>query len=109
VFSVVGLKIGKPLCRENLVNKYCVAIKFNAIKKNTIFLGYTFEVVQNGVITRMIHYQPIEFMGARHTKSSGHSYERFKRLSLKIGDVISVEYTNDVMPYVNKMDIERNR
>lgn len=109
VLSFYDPQIRKTLGRENSVNKYSVAIKFNAIKKNTIFLGYTFEVGQNGVITPMIHYQPIEFMGARHTKSSGHSYERFKRLSLKIGDVISVEYTNDVMPYVNKMDIERNR
>lgn len=109
VLSFYDPEIRKKLGRENSVNKYSVAIKFNAIKKNTIFLGYTFEVGQNGVITPMIHYQPIEFYGARHSKSSGHSYERFKNLSLKVGDIISVEYTNDVMPYVTALDITQNR
>lgn len=109
VLSFYDPSIRKRLGRKNSVNKYSVAIKFNAIKKNTIFLGYTFEVGQNGVITPMIHYQPIEFLGARHVKSSGHSYERFKNLALKVGDVISVEYTNDVMPYVFAIpELQRN-
>lgn len=109
VLSFYDPSIRKRLGRKNSVNKYSVAIKFNAIKKNTIFLGYTFEVGQNGVITPMIHYQPIEFLGARHVKSSGHSYERFKNLALKVGDIISVEYTNDVMPYVFAIpELQRN-
>ncbi len=109
VLSFYDPKIRKLLGRENSVNKYSMAIKFNAEKKNTMFLGYTFEVGQNGVITPMIHYQAIEFMGARHTKSSGHSYERFKNLALKVGDIVSVEYRHDVMPYVSALDIQKNR
>ena len=86
-----------------------MAIKFNAIKKETTFLGYSYTIGQNGMITPMIHYNPVEFLGTIHTKSSGHSYERFKKLGLRKGDIITVEYTNDVMPYVKKPDIEANR
>jgi NAD-dependent DNA ligase len=57
----------------------------------------------------MIHYSPVEFNGTIHPKSSGHSYNRFKELALRYGDLISVKYQNDVMPYVNKYDCEANR
>lgn len=109
VLSFYDPKLRKLLGRENYVNKYSVAIKFNAMKKNTIFLGYTFEIGQNGVITPMLHYQPVEFMGAIHTKSSANSLDRFNKLGLREGDIISVEYVNDVIPYATKPDIEVNR
>ena len=101
-------KINK-LGRENSVNKWSTAIKFNPMKHQTTFLGYTYTVGQSGVVTPMIHYNPVEFYGGIHTKSSGHSYKRFNELGLRKGDLIDVTYTNDVMPYVTKPDIEPNR
>lgn len=101
-------KIAK-LGRENSVNKYSIAIKFNPMKHQTTFLGYTYTIGQSGVVTPMIHYNPVEFYGGIHTKSSGHSYKRFKELGLRKGDIIEVTYTNDVMPYVTKPDIAPNR
>lgn len=97
------------LGRENSVNKYSIAIKFNPMKHQTTFLEYTYTIGQSGVITPMIHYNPVEFYGGIHTKSSGHSYKRFNELKLRKGDLIDVTYTNDVMPYVTKPDIEPNR
>ena len=99
----------KALGRENSVNKYSMAIKFNPMKHQTTFLGYTYTIGQSGVVTPMIHYNPVEFYGGIHTKSSGHSYKRFNELGLRKDDLIDVTYTNDVMPYVTKPDIEPNR
>ena len=90
------------LGRENSVNKFSIAIKFTALKKQTKFLGYTYTVGQDGTITPMIHYQPVVFFGTVHDKASGHSYARFKQLQLRPNDIIDVEYTNDVMAYVTK-------
>lgn len=109
VLSYIEPDLIDALGRENSVNKYSVAIKFNAMKKQSIFTGYTYTIGQNGVVTPMIHYNPVEFYGGIHTKSSGHSYKRFKELGLRIGDIIDIEYTNDVMPYVTKPDIDHNR
>lgn len=92
----------RKLGRENFVNKFSMAVKFNPLKKQTTFRGYTYTVGQDGSITPMIHYDPVEFYGTIHPKSSGHSYARFKELDLHIGDIIDVEYMNDVMPYVSK-------
>ena len=108
VISYRDPEIIKALGRENSINKYSMAIKFNPLSREAIFTGYTFTVGQDGVVTPMIHYTPVEFIGTIHTKSSGHSYKRFMDLGLKIGDIIQVEYTNDVMPYVTKPPVDHN-
>lgn len=108
VVSYLDEDIRQALGRKNYINKYSMAVKFDPIQKQTVFLGYTFEVGQNGQITPMIHYNPVEFVGTIHTKSSGASYERFMNLGLRVGDIITVTYVNDVMPYVSKYECEHN-
>lgn len=109
VVSYADQTIREQLGRTNSVNNYSIAIKFNPLKKQTIFIGYDYTVGQTGIITPMIHFEPIEFFGTIHNKASGHSYAGFKDLSLRIGDMIDVEYMNDVMAYVTKPDNEHNR
>ena len=108
VISYRDPKIIEALGRENSINKYSMAIKFNTLIREAVFLGYSYTVGQDGIITPMIHYTPVEFYGTIHTKSSGHSYNRFMELGLKKGDIVQVEYTNDVMPYVTKPIIDHN-
>ena len=108
VISYRDPKIIQALGRENSINKYSMAIKFNPLVREAIFTGYTYTIGQNGVVTPMIHYTPVEFYGTIHTKSSGHSYKRFKDLNLRIGDILSIEYTHDVMPYVSKAEVSSN-
>lgn len=102
VIHYVDQNIRNALGRINSVNQYSIAIKFNPMVKETVFRGYTYSIGQNGVITPLAHYDPIEFLGTIHTKSSCHSFGRFKELSLAIGDVVEVAYVNDVMPYLSR-------
>lgn len=109
VVSYTDENLRAKLGRQNFINKYSMAVKFPALRKETIFIGYTYEVGQHGQITPMIHYNPVEFNGTIHTKSSGSSLKRFNDLALKVGDFISVEYRNDVMPYVSRLECSHNR
>lgn len=99
----------KALGRENSVNNYQMAIKFNPSKVRTNFIGYTYSVGKSGDIIPMVHFKPCEFIGSIHTKQTIHSYERFKNLNLAIGEQIDIEYVNDVISYVTKPDTEWNR
>lgn len=108
VISYRDPKIIQALGRENSINKYSIAIKFNPLVREAVFTGYTYTVGQDGTVTPMIHYTPVEFYGTIHTKSSGHSYKRFTELELAVGDIIQIEYTNDVMPYVTKPRVQNN-
>ena len=102
VISYMDPYIINALGRQNSVNKWQMAVKFETMRKETIFLGYGYTVGQNGVVTPMIYFKPIEFYGCIHNHASGHSYARFKELGLRYGDRIIVDYVNDVMPYVMK-------
>ena len=108
VFNFTEESIKQKLGRVNAVNKYAMAIKFTPLKRLTTFRGYQYTVGQYGTVTPMIYYDPVEFYGAIHNHSTGSSYERFKNLNLRVGDIIEVEYTNDVMPYVTKPDNTAN-
>jgi NAD-dependent DNA ligase len=109
VVSYLDEGIRKKLGRKNYINKYSVAVKFDPLEKQTIVRGVTYEIGQHGQVTPMIHYDPVEFIGTIHTKSTGSSLKRFNELNLKYGDYINVTYVNDVMPYVTKLDCEHNR
>lgn len=109
VVSYLDEGIRDRLGRENFINKYSMAVKFNPETKLTYFTGYTFEVGQDGRICPMIHYNPVEFFGTIHTKSTGSSLARFNQLKLKVGDVIKVTYVNDVMPYVESISCDHNK
>lgn len=108
VLEFIDPNVKRALGRVNSVNLFAAAIKFNPLKKQTIFKGYYYTVGKTGLITPMITYLPVEFFGTIHPESSGHSLKRFKELNLAKGDVIDVEYTNDVMPYVTKPDNPHN-
>ena len=108
VVSYLDEDIREALGRKNYINQYSMAVKFNPLRKQTIFRGYKYTVGQDGLITPMIYYDPVEFYGTVHHKSTGSSYQRFMDLGLRIGDIVNVEYTNDVMPYVTKPDCAHN-
>jgi len=104
VLSYLDQDIIDKLPRSNYINKHTIAIKFNPEKAQTTIRALTITVGQDGVITPMIHYDIISFMGTTHTKSSIHSYERYKQLGFRYGNIGDAEYVNDVMPYVTKPD-----
>ena len=109
VVSYLDESIRAKLGRKNYINKYSMAVKFDPLEKQTIVRGITYEVGQHGQVTPMIHYDPVEFIGTIHTKSTGSSLKRFNELDLKYGDYINITYVNDVMPYVSKLDCEYNK
>lgn len=108
VVSYTDPVLREKLGRINSVNQYQMAIKFNALKKQTVFTGYTYTVGSTGTITPMAHFLPVEFFGTIHDKASCHSFDRFNKLSMREGDIIDVEYSHDVMAYISKPDNGEN-
>jgi len=109
VISFTDSNKKQMLGRENSVNKYSMAIKFNPKSARTIFLGYTYSVGKTGTIIPMVHFKPCEFIGGIHTKQTIHSFKRFKELNLAIGDEINIDYVNEVITYITKPDNQHNR
>lgn len=102
VISYVDPIVKQQLGRQKSINLWSMAIKFNALSKETVFTGYTFTIGQNGLITPMGHFRPVEFLGSIHDKTTVHSYKRFEQLQLRVGDIVRVTYRNDVICYLDK-------
>lgn len=108
VLEYIDEDIINRLGRVNSVNKYAIAIKFNAMEKQTMLIDVTYTVGQNGVITPIAHYNPVEFFGSIHTKTTISSKARFDSLDLHYYDIVDIEYVNDVIPYITKPENEWN-
>lgn len=104
VLSYLDQDIIDKLPRSNYVNKHTVAIKFNPLKCQSTIRGLTISIGQDGVAVPKIHFDLISFYGTTHNKASIHSYERYKQLGFRYGNIGDFEYVNDVMPYVTKPD-----
>ena len=98
--------IRKALGKLNAIPRYAIAIKFNPLKRVSVFTHYTYSVGQSGVVIPMAHFKPVEFFGAIHDKTTIHSLARFNKLHLKSGDLVNLTLNNDVIVYLTKVPDE---
>ena len=109
VVEYVDPNIRNILGKLNSIPRYSVAIKFNPLKRQSIFTHYTYSVGYSGVIIPMAHFEPVDFMGAIHDKTTIHSYARFKKLRLCKGDKVNLSLNNDVIVYLTKAEDNESR
>jgi len=108
VISYVEPNTIAMLGRKKDKDMWSTAIKFNPMAKTAYFIGYTYSIGQDGRITPMAHFTPVEFFGTVHTKTTAHSYKRFMNLDLREGDIVLITYRNDVICYISKPNISYN-
>lgn len=106
-YDGVVVELNNIVLRQNIgkrgsVPRYAVAIKFDPLKRKSVFTHYTYSVGQDGSITPMAHFEPVEFFGAVHSKTTAHSYKRFKDLGLHVGDRVTLTLNNDVIVYIRR-------
>ena len=109
VVEYVDPNIRNILGKLNSIPRYSVAIKFNPLKRQSIFTHYTYSVGYTGIIIPMAHFEPVDFMGAIHDKTTIHSYARFKNLRLCKGDKVNLSLNNDVIVYLTKAEDDNSR
>ena len=109
VVEYVDPNIRNILGKLNSIPRYSVAIKFNPLKRQSIFTHYTYSVGYTGIIIPMAHFEPVDFMGAIHDKTTIHSYARFKKLRLCKGDKVNLSLNNDVIVYLTKAEDNESR
>ena len=94
--------IRQRLGKLNSIPRYATAIKFNPIKRVSTFTHYTYSVGSTGKVVPMAHFEPVEFFGAIHDKTTAHSLKRFRELKLHRGDKVHLTLNNDVIVYITK-------
>ena len=109
---VIGVYTDDILNTEKYVNNipsFTLALKFPYLEKTSTVTDFSFTVGESGRITPNVHFKPLEFNGTKHTKQSLQNYKRFKELNLGIGSKILVQFRNDVLTYIQKIDTDENK
>lgn len=99
----------KKLGYVNTKPKWSVALKFPYMEKVSKVTGFDFTLGKSQRITPRVWFEPVQFNGATQTKVSLANYKRFMDLGLGIGSDILVEYRNDCLSYVQKLDTDENK
>jgi DNA ligase (NAD+) len=89
--------------------KWAIALKFPYMEKESKVIGFEFDYGNTGRITPMVLFDPVVFNGAEQKRVSLANYKRFRELKLGIGSDVLVQYRNDTLSYVEKLDTPHNK
>lgn len=102
VVEFVNPLVRGELGRVNNINKFAIAYKFASQIKNSTVEGVSFSVGRTGEVVPKVHYTPVYFNGTECKKTTLSNMVNFINMGLKIGDIITVQYSNDVLCHVTK-------
>lgn len=84
-----------------------IAIKFKPQSKETQLLDVQWNIGNEGRMTPIAVFKPINIGGTEIKRASLGSWNTLTKLDLKIGDVINVMRSNDVIPQVDSVEKDR--
>ncbi len=82
--------------------KWMVAYKFPAIEKETKLIDVVWQVGRTGVLTPVAILEPVDIDGALVERATLHNYEEIVRKDIKIGDMVLIIRSGDVIPKIIK-------
>lgn len=94
--------VRNELGRHNNINNFAIAYKFPSQIKQTKVTNVFFNIGRTGEVIPMVEYEPVYFNGGEFRKTSLSNVTNLQAMKLKIGDIINVQYSNDVLCYVTK-------
>lgn len=87
--------------------KFMAAFKFPALEKTTRLLGVNLQVGRSGVVTPVAVLEAVDLDGVKVRSASLHNFDEIARLDIKIGDIVSVIRSGDVIPKITKVYADR--
>ena len=97
----LGMNTGFP--------NWATALKFPYMEKASKVTGFDYCLGDSGRITPRVWFKPVDFNGTIHTKQSLQNYKRYNELNLSVGSDILVQYSNDCLSYIERLDTEKNK
>ncbi len=83
--------------------RWMVAYKFPAVEKMTRILDIVPQVGRTGIITPVAILEPVEIEGVIVERATLHNYAEIERKDIRIGDMVIVIRSGDVIPEVTKV------
>lgn len=108
VIDILNEDIRETLGRKNhgaqFSDDFAVALKFPYLSKESRLKRVEWDCGKTGVYTPCAVYKKVVFNGAGCTRTSLSNLDRFKKLKLHKGDKLLIEYRNETLAYVQKLE-----
>jgi len=87
--------------------RWAIAFKFTAKQATTRLKDIVIQVGRTGTLTPVAILDPVQVGGVTVSRATLHNFDELKRKDIKIGDMVLVERSGDVIPQVVKSISEK--
>jgi DNA ligase (NAD+) len=103
VVKVNDLALRDALGARSKSPRWAIAYKFAAREENTQVLAVDWQVGRSGKLTPVARLKPVPLSGVTVSNATLHNPAQIEKLDLRIGDMVLVTRSGDVIPYVVKV------
>lgn len=107
VLKVNDLKLQNRLGSIGRTPRHSVAFKFSAETVETKLVRIDVQVGRTGVLTPVAHLQPVMVGGVVVSRATLHNEDEIKRKDIRVGDIVSVQRSGDVIPKILGVNLLR--
>jgi len=102
VIKVNSLKQQKILGSTSKNPRWAISYKFAAKQSTTKLKDIAIQVGRTGTLTPVAILEPVEVGGVTVSRATLHNFDELKRKDIRIGDLVLVERSGDVIPQIVK-------
>jgi DNA ligase (NAD+) len=107
VLKVNSFAFQQQLSSTNKHPRWAIAFKFTAKQATTKLNDIVIQVGRTGTLTPVAVLEPVQVGGVTVSRATLHNFDELKRKDIRIGDMVLVERSGDVIPQVVKSIAEK--
>jgi len=100
VIKVDRFEDQKILGQTNKAPRWMIAYKYPAERAETTIREIKIQVGRTGVLTPVAILEPVQLSGTTVSRASLHNQDEIARLDVRVGDVVQVEKSGEIIPKV---------